>query len=264
MYLHDRTIFNSFDLEPHWVTLPVRHSRLAWNELDDLTLDPTKRFIDLCLEFKQHCTFFVVGAYARKHPKFVNEISSLGFEIASHSMWHEDMALKSEQEFVQDARESKEILEDIISKEVKGFRAPSFSIKPEQLMLLAQAGYKYDASTSLSARIYGGSNTGATLTTEDFVRFVFHGHKLIGKELTLFGGGYLRLLPEKIIPLLSAAGTYNGIYLHPHDLSDGYKKEAHLNFYEDFKRRLRLGSLEEKLRLIYKHVELSSFESALS
>ena len=264
MYLNDRTIFNSFDLEPHWVTLPVRHCRSAWSDLDDLTLNPTKRFIDLCIEFKQHCTFFVVGAYARKHSKFIYEISNLGFEIASHSMWHEDMALKSEQEFIRDARESKAILEDIVSKEVKGFRAPSFSIKPEQMIWLAQLGYKYDASTSASARIYGGSNTGETPGIENFVQFVFHGHKLIGRELTLFGGGYLRLLPKQIISPLSKASTYNGIYLHPHDLHNGYKKETHLNFSADFKRRLRLGSVEEKLRIIYKNVKLSNFESALT
>ena len=94
-------------------------------------------------------TFFILGWIAERYPKLVKEIHSRGHEIASHGYGHKVIYQQSQEEFREDIRKSKQILEDLTGERVIGYRAPTYSITEKTLWalyILREEGYLYDSS----------------------------------------------------------------------------------------------------------------------
>jgi len=94
-------------------------------------------------------TFFVLGDVAAQHPQLVRRIAAAGHEVASHGFAHRHLRDQLSQEFRDDVRRSLRVLEDVIGKPVRGFRAPYFGIRAGvrwPLELLAELGVRYDSS----------------------------------------------------------------------------------------------------------------------
>jgi polysaccharide deacetylase family protein (PEP-CTERM system associated) len=94
-------------------------------------------------------TFFVLGWIAERYPNLVRRIQKEGHEIACHGYAHEMIYTQSKEEFRQDIRKAKAILEDITASEVIGYRAPSYSINNKSqwaFEVLVEEGFKYDSS----------------------------------------------------------------------------------------------------------------------
>jgi polysaccharide deacetylase family protein (PEP-CTERM system associated) len=94
-------------------------------------------------------TFFVLGWIAERYPDLVQRIQKEGHEIACHGYSHKLVYTQSEDEFRQDIRKAKAILEDITGSEVVGYRAPSYSITNKSRWafdVLVEEGFKYDSS----------------------------------------------------------------------------------------------------------------------
>jgi polysaccharide deacetylase family protein (PEP-CTERM system associated) len=79
-------------------------------------------------EGQTRATFFTLGWIAERYPHLVRRIVDAGHELASHGYGHQRASDLSEAEFSADIRTAKKLLEDISGQEVKGYRAPSFSI----------------------------------------------------------------------------------------------------------------------------------------
>ena len=94
-------------------------------------------------------TFFVLGWIAERYPGLVRRIQQEGHEIACHGYAHKLVYTQSKEEFRQDVRKAKAILEDITGSEVTGYRAPSYSITNKSqwaFEVLVEEGFKYDSS----------------------------------------------------------------------------------------------------------------------
>ena len=94
-------------------------------------------------------TFFVLGWIAERYPGLVRRIQKEGHEIACHGYAHQLVYTQSKEEFRQDIRKAKAILEDITGNEVIGYRAPSYSITNKSrwaFEVLVEEGFKYDSS----------------------------------------------------------------------------------------------------------------------
>ena len=94
-------------------------------------------------------TFFVLGWIAERYPGLVRRIQKEGHEIACHGYAHKLVYTQSKEEFRQDIRKAKAILEDITGNEVTGYRAPSYSITNKSqwaFEVLVEEGFKYDSS----------------------------------------------------------------------------------------------------------------------
>jgi len=94
-------------------------------------------------------TFFVLGWIAERYSGLVQRIQKEGHEIACHGYAHKLIYTQSKEEFRQDIRKSKAILEDITGSEVIGYRAPSYSITDKSrwaFEVLVEEGFQYDSS----------------------------------------------------------------------------------------------------------------------
>ena len=103
-------------------------------------------------------TFFVLGWVADRFPDLVKEIERQGHELATHGYSHRLLTLMQPEEFRADLHRSLEVLSKASSQEVRGFRAPSFSLTRQTLWavdILRECGIRYDSSVFPSAAYYG-------------------------------------------------------------------------------------------------------------
>jgi len=94
-------------------------------------------------------TFFILGWLAERYPHLIRTIREEGHEIACHGYAHKLIYTQTKEEFREDIRKAKAILEDLTGGEVIGYRAPSYSITQKSkwaLEILMEEGFKYDSS----------------------------------------------------------------------------------------------------------------------
>jgi polysaccharide deacetylase family protein (PEP-CTERM system associated) len=184
-------------------------------------------------EFDIKGTFFVQGRVAETFPRLLQELVAEGHEIQSHAYSHRPLyamdraALRTELEY------SIKTVEDACGVRVTAFRAPDFSIIPENLWALeslAEMGFEIDSSLfPIKTRRYG---VPGWPMTPHYVRFRGGGGILeipvaiatFGSfKLPVAGGGYFRLLPtlvlERSIASMLAQGRPVILYCHPYEWS---------------------------------------------
>jgi len=144
----------TIDLEDYFMVSAFEGvvKREDWKNYESRIERNTYRLLDLlnhssCNPIR--ATFFCIGWVAERHPQFIREIHQRGHEIACHSYDHRRIYHMSPDEFREDIRKSRKILEDIVGEEVIGYRAPSYSITNKSqwaFEILAEEGFKYDSS----------------------------------------------------------------------------------------------------------------------
>lgn len=176
-------------------------------------------------------TFFTLGWVAEKNPEVVREIVNAGHEIASHGYWHRRIPTLNRDDFREDVRSSKRILEDVSGKEVSGFRAPSFSIIPGYgwaFEVLMEEGYRYDSSV-FPIRRSGYGNPDAPRVPHvietpagRLVEFPLATTEVFGYRVPAAGGGYLRQFPFGVIRRAFGeardANVTATFYVHPWEI----------------------------------------------
>lgn len=188
----------------------------------------------LCEKHNIQATFFVLGIVAQKKPHIVRKLVQAGHEVASHGFSHELVYRMSPKAFRHDLSKSIDILQDIAGQSVSGYRAPSWSIKQENLpwfySILEQYGLTYSSSIyPAQTFLYG---------IPDFIPYphspTIEGHKvgiiefpvpvfrIMGKAMGFSGGFYFRMLPIPVIHLLFYLSNKRNcpvfIYLHPREV----------------------------------------------
>ncbi len=103
------------------------------------------RILNLLKTFGITATYFVPAVEAVAHPRAIEEILAHGHEIASHGLGMEDLseAADREPEILSEARG---ILTSRTGLAPRGFRAPYGRLSGQTLKILADLGYRYDAS----------------------------------------------------------------------------------------------------------------------
>ena len=123
--------------------------RTAWDSFESRVGANTERLLALFDESGVRATFFVHGWLAARFPELVPRIAACHHAIASHGYGHRLVYDLTREEFRQDVRRSKVLLEDVGGMAVHGYRAPSYSITERSLWaldVLIDEGYRYDTS----------------------------------------------------------------------------------------------------------------------
>jgi polysaccharide deacetylase family protein (PEP-CTERM system associated) len=209
-------------------------SRDRWESLPSRVERSTEDILELLARHGATGTFFTLGWVAERHPALVRRIAAAGHEVASHGHLHRRVTTLTRDEFREDVRRSRAVLEDVSGTPVVGFRAPSFSIVPGgewAFDALLEEGYRYDSSLfPIRRRGYGWP--GAPLVKHDLVRpagtlaeFPLATTAIAGLRIPAAGGGYLRQFPFAIIQRAfrehDAAGTPGVFYIHPWEVDPG-------------------------------------------
>ena len=141
----------SIDVEDYYQVsaLAPSVSRIDWDKYPSRVEQNTVRILELLDLRKVKGTFFVLGWVAEKHPELIKEIDRRGHEIACHGYSHKLIYNQTPIEFKQETRRAKDHLEQLIGKQVFGYRAASYSITHQSLWaldILIEFGFVYDSS----------------------------------------------------------------------------------------------------------------------
>lgn len=206
-------------------------SRARWHEYESRVERSTMAVLELLERYDARGTFFVLGWVAERCPGLVRTIAGTGHEVASHGWGHRRVSTLTPDEFRLSVRRSKRTLEDLVGAEVRGYRAPSFSIVPGiewALDVLLEEGYAYDSSLFPIRRPdygYPGLHRDHQWLDRPAGRLAEFPPATLqagGVRLPAAGGGYLRLLPLALTRAALRQAEGRGVpatfYIHPWEL----------------------------------------------
>jgi len=225
----------SFDVEEYFQVESARRAGITaehWDRFERRLEPQVELLLELLAEARVRATFFVLGWVARNQPGLVRRISQAGHEIASHGLTHRMLTNITVQQFRSELADSRKLLEDLTGECVAGYRAATFSITRSTAWafdVLAEAQYRYDSSVypvrhdrygvpdaPRWAHIAVGPAGGSVLEIPPLTV------RLLGVNLPVGGGGYLRLLPYPLLGRAVRSAQRKGqaamIYLHPWEL----------------------------------------------
>jgi peptidoglycan-N-acetylglucosamine deacetylase len=241
------TNFMSVDLEDYYCDLPISE----WSKFESRIEENTHVILDLFDKYDVKATFFTLGYIGEQFPELVKEISKKGHEIASHSYSHLDLRKHTKENVEKDLVKSINILEKIVGKEIKGFRAPFFSLDQNSFWAMEIIGkyFKYDSSIfPTKTPLYGipdaprfqynpslenpiMKDKDSKLTEIPLATYKFP----LVRNIPIAGGFYLRFLPyfimKKGIEKLNSSTNRAMIYIHPKDLDKKMPKIKEYNWY---------------------------------
>lgn len=206
------------------------------------------RMLQMMAEWGVRSTCFVLGSVAERTPQLVRRITEAGHEIASHGYDHELIHESEPARFRSDVERSKKLLEDISNQDVRGYRAPSFSLTDWALPILQEVGFEYDSSlfpTTISHSRYGrpaGPRQSHPVMRHDGLTEVSLSCLTLGaRALPWAGGGYFRLIPYPAFKLgvkrILSSGKPYVFYIHPWELDrdqprlDGLTRSERMRHY---------------------------------
>jgi polysaccharide deacetylase family protein (PEP-CTERM system associated) len=210
-------------------------SRDSWGQFESRVVANTTRLLDLFDESGVRATFFVLGWVCERFPELVRAIAARGHEVASHGYGHRLIYEQTPDEFRDDVRRAKQVLEDACGEPVVGYRAPSFSIVKRSLWaldVLAEEGYRYDSSIfPIAHDRYGIPDAPREphhllAAGRSIVEIPGSTVRLAGRNFPVAGGGYFRLLPYwwtrwGIDRINRVDGRPAVFYLHPWEIDPG-------------------------------------------
>ncbi len=221
----------------------------------------TKTILDLLAEFGATATFFVLGWVAEHFPALVQDIHAAGHEIACHGYNHRLIYNLTPEQFREDVRRAKDILENITGTTVKGYRAASYSVVKSTLWALAilvEEGFQYDSSIyPIHHDRYGfpaAERFPHIVKTHkgDIMEFPPSTYQIWGQNIPVAGGGYLRLFPlqltRAIVKRINEKEKQAAmIYVHPWEI-DAEQPRLKGSWKSEIRHYINVRSTMPKLR----------------
>ena len=204
-------------------------------------------------------TFFTLGWVAERYPSVVRRIVEAGHELASHGYGHARADSQTPQEFRDDVRRARSVLENLGGVAVAGYRAPTFSIGPRNpwaFDVLAEEGYRYSSSVyPVKHDLYGAPDAPRfpyRPADGALVEIPMTTVRLGGRNLPCAGGGYFRLMPYALFRQLlrrfnrveAASGVF---YFHPWEIDPGQPRIRAAPRMSRFRHTVNLSAMHGRL-----------------
>ena len=170
-------------------------------------------------------TFFTTGILAEKAPAIVARIAADGHEIACHYHFHDIAREDPPEAFDANLRRAIAALEAASGSKVLGFRAPRFSLKPEDhahFDILASH-FAYNSSVTIASRAEAEALRART-AADGLARFPVVRQKVLpGLPPLRTGGAYLKYFPAAVtlkgLAMAEDMGVSPMLYLHPYEFT---------------------------------------------
>lgn len=205
-------------------------------------------------------TFFTLGWIAERYPGVVRDILAGGHELASHGYGHQRVSDLDPAAFFEDIHSAKLLLENLAGAEVKGYRAPSFSIGASNrdwaFECLVRAGYRYSSSVYPVRHDHYGM--------PDAPRFAHVAYppllevppttvRAFDRNWPASGGGYFRLMPYALSRRLIARvnrreGEAAVFYFHPWEIDADQPRVPGISAKTRFRHYLNIHRMEGRLQ----------------
>jgi polysaccharide deacetylase family protein (PEP-CTERM system associated) len=236
--------------------------RSRWSEVDCRIPRNVDKTLQLLADNEAKATFFTLGWVAENYPEVVRRIVAEGHEVASHGMCHRRVWSQQPDEFREDARRARDLLQDVGGVPVVGYRAASWSIDnrtPWAHEILSEVGYKYSSSVyPVSHDHYGMPEAPRHphfVDSSGFEEIPPSTMRLLGRNIPVSGGGYFRLFPlllsKHFINRHQKSTSYPYIfYFHPWELDPEQPR------FKDAPRKARFRHYLNLERFEYRFCEL--------
>lgn len=230
-----------------------------WDKFECRIPRNVDRILNFFAEANVHATFFTLGWVAKRYPELIRRIVAEGHELASHGMNHVRATQQTPNQFRDDVRQTKALLEDVGGVPVRGYRAASYSIGASNLWaldVLAECGHIYSSSIyPIRHDFYG---------MPDAPRFRFRAAEerllevpvttvqVFGQKIPCGGGGYFRLLPyayskwaiKRVNEIDKQAAVF---YFHPWEIDPDQPRIEGASMRSRFRHYTKLSSMEARI-----------------
>ncbi len=208
-------------------------------------VEATRKVLQIFSKYNKTTTFFILGEVAEVLPELVKEIAERGHEVAFHGYSHAGLHEVRRNDFEKEVQKGVDKLYQITKQQVRGFRAPDFSLNNKTiwaLRVLNDRGFKYDSSLFPTMTPQYGVRGGichpyvpspSDLSREDPSQKILE-FPLLVRRVGLFkipaaGGFYLRLFGPKFILQsirnMNRQGHPAMCYIHPWEVH-GFPKTS--------------------------------------
>jgi polysaccharide deacetylase family protein (PEP-CTERM system associated) len=241
--------FESYIAKEQWNTLPHRVER------------NTHKVLDLFKEKNIKATFFTLGWVAERYPDLIKRIVTDGHELACHGYEHIRVTEQTPEQFRNDVSKSKKLLEDLSGKEVKGYRAASYSIGANNLWalnVLQEEGFKYSSSIyPVKHDLYGIPDAPRfiyePIENQNFKEIPITTVRFNDKNLPCGGGGFFRFYPYAL-----SKWAFNRVnnqenesaifYFHPWEIDPEQPRQPGLSLKTRTRHYLNLNRMENRIK----------------
>lgn len=250
----------SIDVEDYFqVSAFAPHVRRDdWDAMECRVERNIDRILELLAGAGSKATFFTLGWVAERYPGLVRRIADNGHELASHGFAHRRATEQSADEFLADIALAKAILEDIGGREVRGYRAPSFSIgksNPWAFDAIIDAGYRYSSSLYPIRHDHYGVPDAPRFAHEvrpGLLEVPAATVRLFAANWPAGGGGYFRLLPYPVsrwsLRRINARdGKPAMFYFHPWELDPEQPRVSGPGFKTRFRHYVNLHRMAPRI-----------------
>jgi peptidoglycan-N-acetylglucosamine deacetylase len=108
---------------------------------DDGPNDPyTFQLLEILAEHRVRATFFMIGRFVRQRPDIVRAVQAAGHLIGNHTMTHPWLVLESPAKVRRELADCNAALEDVLGDQVRYFRPPHGSRRPDVLRTARELG----------------------------------------------------------------------------------------------------------------------------
>jgi polysaccharide deacetylase family protein (PEP-CTERM system associated) len=247
-----------------------------WHRYESRVVRNTNEILGLLDEYKVKATFFVLGWIAERSPALVRNIHDSGHEVASHGYNHRLIYDLTPVQFREDVRLARDILENVTGQAVKGYRAASYSVVKSTLWaldILTEEGFLYDSSIyPIRHDRYGfpGANRFPHIVKTNsgrIVEFPPSTYTILGQNVPVAGGGYLRLLPLRFtktaVRRINTREKRNAmIYIHPWEI-DIHQPRLRGRWKSRIRHYVNLSSTLPKLRCLLSEFRFKTVSAIL-
>ena len=264
----------TFDIEDWFHILDHRSTKTEsdWLNYESRIEKSMETIFEFLNKRNLQATFFVVGWIAEKYPEIVKRIDYYGYDIGSHTHMHQLLFEQNQNEVFNDIQKSIYTIEDLISKKVRCFRAPGFSITERNKWVfdvLIKLGIEIDCSIFPANRAHGGlpsftqSKPTKIMSNNLMIKeFPINTVNFFFKKLIFSGGGYFRLVPYNLIKRFTKNSDYVMSYFHPRDFDINQPVIKDLTLIRKFKSYYGIKDCLKKLEFWTKDFDFIDLKAA--
>jgi len=237
-------------------------SRDTWKNYLCRVETKTDEILQLFNTHNVKATFFTLGWVAQKFPNLIHRIVSEGHDLASHGYDHKKVSSLTREQFSEDVKRSKMILEDISAKKITGYRAPSYSFTKNNQWthdVLHENGYKYSSSIApIKHDLYGIPDAPRfphLRAEKKILELPITTIRLLNKNYPCGGGGWFRLYPYRIskwaIDRVNNTDNKSAIfYFHPWELDPDQPRISGIDLTTRFRHYQNLKNMGNKISIL--------------